>query len=59
MYGETFYVFEVVGIANDLLREELKYTRDIHFWKLKGLKRADNLLNEDGVHLTDKSRKSI
>lgn len=37
--------------ANRLLKEMLKSDRQVHYWNLKGLKKAENLF-VDGVHLS-------
>lgn len=42
---------DMVIIANRMLKDELKNVSNVHYWKLNGLKQADNLL-VDGVHLT-------
>ena len=45
-------------MTNRLLKQELSQVNNIHYWKLKGLKHAENLF-KDGVHLTDQSQKKF
>lgn len=45
----------MVIAANRMLKEELKKVPNVQYWKLKGLKYAEDLL-VDGVHLTSKSQ---
>lgn len=46
---------DMVIAANRMLKDELKNISHVHYWKLNGLKQADNLL-VDGVHLTNTSQ---
>ena len=45
---------KMVVTANKTLKEMIKSTPRVHYWKLKRLKQADNLFS-DGVHLSDAS----
>ena len=49
---------ERVITANRLFKQELSQVDNIHYWKLKGLKHAENLF-KDVVHLTDQSQKKF
>ena len=58
---ETWYCDVVYNerdiTANRLLKQKPRQVHNIHYWKLKGLKHAENLF-KDGVHLTDQSQKN-
>ena len=56
-YSDVAVYNERVITANRLLKQELSQVDNIHYWKLKGLKHAENLF-KDGVHLTDQSQKN-
>ena len=58
-YCDVVVYNERVIMANILLKQKLTQVDNIHYWKLKGLKLAENLF-KDGAHLTDQShQKSI
>ena len=57
-YCDVAVYNERVITPNILLKQELSQVDNIHYWKFKGLKHAENLF-KDGVQLTDQSQKKF